>query len=845
MPDQSFISKIVPAQTRTFLDTLAGNRAPITEKNFTSDELQQMRDAIQHSRMQPRNMYRSTDPNLSFEQAQKTRSGIEKIPLAERTKGSVGYSDYGNNRGRDDWDFTSSGAIRNTLGRFAYHKDPETGHLIATDTYKFTNDLPKITRPTSDYQGMSTFDKIKTIAADTFRSDGGFNSLPSRIGNAFIGSDGRPVNVDLGEANFKQGGLMFRPMAHHPHNMASGLASLGRGGDSTLVHMSPNEVQGLQKLALAHGGSLTINPHTGLPEAGFLSKILPMLGGVLTGIFAPEFLPEEAVATGLIGKASGETWGQAVMSGLSAYGAGAGASSIANYMATPAVTGATAETITPEINGMSANILPDASQWAGYQPATAGVGDLTVAGAPSATGVPTSFSSELEGAPGAATSATTIPGSPATSATWGAPAAPPADVPAQSAWDQFKASPTQAAKSFYQGLGSNSISRMAALGGIGTGLSGLASAAQSSIPGVTNQNEYYVQAPGGKPLFTPGTINPNIAKLGYLPAGQEAFIGQGFNPGVYTTTSPVAATPGQPVLNAKKGGLMSLRHFDAGGSTVNPSVGEQMLSAAQTNYPGPAAPTPTAQSQALSNMNAYYANQMQNPSSILPATPPPTAMNDYLSQLNQMVTPPTVTGGTPTPMPSTSPVNATVGDGTTPPASTPNTPAGLLAAARDRLGGMGNAYGDMPSMTWNPQTLSWDMGTPTSSIPSDVTVGGIPSTTTAGYPIGNDYSPSLRMASGGLADLGHTYAAGGKLLRGPGDGMSDSIPAVIGGHKPQRAALADGEFVVPADVVSHLGNGSTEAGSRKLYAMMDKVRHARTGNKKQGKQINPDNYLPA
>jgi hypothetical protein len=99
-------------------------------------------------------------------------------------------------------------------------------------------------------------------------------------------------------------------------------------------------------------------------------------------------------------------------------------------------------------------------------------------------------------------------------------------------------------------------------------------------------------------------------------------------------------------------------------------------------------------------------------------------------------------------------------------------------------------------------------------------------------------------AEGGLMGL-HTYAAGGRLLRGPGDGMSDSIPAVIQGAKPQRAALADGEFVIPADVVSHLGNGSTEAGSKHLYAMMDKVRRARTGNPKQGKQINPDRFMPA
>jgi hypothetical protein len=86
------------------------------------------------------------------------------------------------------------------------------------------------------------------------------------------------------------------------------------------------------------------------------------------------------------------------------------------------------------------------------------------------------------------------------------------------------------------------------------------------------------------------------------------------------------------------------------------------------------------------------------------------------------------------------------------------------------------------------------------------------------------------------------YAKGG-YLDGPGDGMSDSIPATIEGRQPAR--LADGEFVIPADVVSHLGNGSTKAGSQRLYGMLDKVRKARTGTKKQGKQINPNKYMPA
>jgi hypothetical protein len=104
----------------------------------------------------------------------------------------------------------------------------------------------------------------------------------------------------------------------------------------------------------------------------------------------------------------------------------------------------------------------------------------------------------------------------------------------------------------------------------------------------------------------------------------------------------------------------------------------------------------------------------------------------------------------------------------------------------------------------------------------------------------NLYNSKL-LARGGIADLGG-YSDGGRMLKGPGDGMSDSIPGVIGGRQPAR--LADGEFVVPADVVSHLGNGSTDAGARKLYAMMDKVRRARTGNKKQAPAVKTDKFIP-
>jgi hypothetical protein len=93
------------------------------------------------------------------------------------------------------------------------------------------------------------------------------------------------------------------------------------------------------------------------------------------------------------------------------------------------------------------------------------------------------------------------------------------------------------------------------------------------------------------------------------------------------------------------------------------------------------------------------------------------------------------------------------------------------------------------------------------------------------------------------ADTGLRLLAKGGFLEGSGDGMSDDIPAMIDGDQP--AALSTGEYVVSADVVSGLGNGSSEAGAKRLHAMMDRVRKATTGRKAQATEINPNNYLPA
>jgi len=97
--------------------------------------------------------------------------------------------------------------------------------------------------------------------------------------------------------------------------------------------------------------------------------------------------------------------------------------------------------------------------------------------------------------------------------------------------------------------------------------------------------------------------------------------------------------------------------------------------------------------------------------------------------------------------------------------------------------------------------------------------------------------PAQQLASGGIAGLKE-----GKFLDGRTDGMADKKPAMIDGEQP--AALSDGEFVIPADVVSHLGNGNSDAGAKVLEDMMARVRKERTGSTKQGKEINPEEFLP-
>jgi hypothetical protein len=159
----------------------------------------------------------------------------------------------------------------------------------------------------------------------------------------------------------------------------------------------------------------------------------------------------------------------------------------------------------------------------------------------------------------------------------------------------------------------------------------------------------------------------------------------------------------------------------------------------------------------------------------------------------------------------------------------------MLMLSQMGKGGGGSSQASIPALSANRSQLPY-------SPPSRPGAGG----TTYFSPM--TYAPRMAgggeivMGGGGISSLG-SYSDGGRLLKGPGDGVSDGIPATIAGKQPAR--LANGEFVVPARIVSELGNGSTDAGADRLYAMMDRVQKARRKTKNVAADTKAHKYLPA
>jgi hypothetical protein len=488
------------------------------------------------------------------------------------------------------------------------------------------------------------------------------------------------------------------------HKLAKKVQSTGRGQDSMLVHMSPREVRGLQQLARIKGGALTTNPETGLPEAGFLEDILPMV-----------------------------------------------AAGAAIYF--------TAGAATPML--MSAGMGPTA---AGIL-AGAGSGALIGAGSAAIQGGDVGKAALIGGATGAITS----------------------------------------------GIGS-------AMGGGGAPVPGAegTSAVAANAP-VGQATQVGTQAINVNPA-TGAVIDP-LAGAGntfsYNPAGE--MVPSNYAPQITGTQNPQVLTSGvgTPPTPPNPADV---------GKSANQLAGERLqqqdaarVAAAQKDPNASWWSKQSAMEKAgYSTLGAGLVAGLNAP----PNTVGDTGEEDYTSSLQRIS--PNFTAQEPIqPNPyyrARYPVYAAQG--------------GLMDAYQ--AGGPVERMSQM-NTSINPQGGMYPQGM------IDKTQYALPTQRPTSMEV-IDAGAQRMFARGGIADLG-SYSDGGRMLKGPGDGMSDSIPGVIGGKQPAR--LADGEFVVPADVVSHMGNGSTDAGAKKLYAMMDKVRKARTGKKKQAPAVNAFRFLPA
>jgi hypothetical protein len=553
------------------------------------------------------------------------------------------------------------------------------------------------------------------------------------------------------------------------------LANQGRGKDTMLVHMTPREVGSLQTLAKAQGGSLSINPDTGLPEAGFLDSMLPMIvGGGLMAMGVPA--PMIGLGVGGLQTLRTGNIGKGISAGLGAYGgaglagglAGMGADTIANQQVPMNLDMATA---TPE------QVTKYATD---FQSARDAVGpmDALGAGAAQAFNNPSQFVTNMEGG--------------ANLAKTGLAAAAPLLM------DTGKVTQPQV-----QGSGPNPYRYRFERGEA----SPFPEASRAGVERSYFPNARYVQYAGGGAVEAMSDANAIGANTGFPMAD--------ISRGAYAT--PYQQPISQNVVTG------------AGDTRVDPYSGEERLADGGTAEENPLLSSPYFVTQQLDNREGGGTAPPAPPSN---GSPTGSIAGDIGYALSGI---PGISGAIASAlMDSFSSISPT----------SINAINGLDAQSdAATAAGLGNAPTVSDAATTSAAISDSLGGFAASESAPSVSDGGPAGDGAAGE--ANGGLLHQKYAMGGLSDLGG-YSDGGRLLRGPGDGVSDSIPAVIG--KKQPARLADGEFVVPARIVSELGNGSTEAGARKLYAMLDRVQKARgktVGKGKVAHNSRADKYLPA
>ena len=655
------------------------------------------------------------------------------------------------------------------------------------------------------------------------------------------------------------------------HQLANHMSAQGRGPDSALVHMSPREVAGLQSLAMAHGGSLTVNPQTGLPEAGFLDRLLPtLLGGAATFFSGGAITPLMAAAgVGGLTALTSKDLGKGLMAGLGAYGGGSITEGLMGFgesaIGAEAAKAAMPSDVFP-LGGEGAGIAETASQTAragatNFDRLSRGVteGFKNPMGAVSAIG----GGSKLMGAGMlAAPLMSALSGKEATSVpTFG-----------QTQFDPRAANVNMGRKlrDYQDDTGSSgqrgyftpmNIDRNAAEGGFVSD-GGIERFAGGGIPLDPN---YDYSGYGRKPqarvapvvqpkaLPKPDFVGADGKTYRYDPMKKSWYVFKDVpektNPGVETLMGSAGA-PGNDVVGDRPEGSYNM------GYGVNPYAGSP-----QAFANGP-----------LGYLAGSIANAFSTPKTAaeIEATPvevrtgvPTQAGIDYGKTGFGKTGDPDQDIGV-TPAAPDAPNTGSTGTNTNTGATGMGT--GTTGGSPAQAGDIGNPGG--PAAPAGPDPNAGEGGVGGINGPGGI--GGGPAAGPAAGPEGPGADVGVGVgvgadagiggvggvdpfaaggltafASGGLGSLGG-YSDGGRLLRGPGDGVSDSIPATVGNRQPAR--LADGEFVVPARIVSELGNGSTEAGARALYKMMDRIqanRRKTTGKNSVAVNSKSHKYLPA
>lgn len=218
--DWKELYQMIPLQVRTFGETVTGDTSPITQQNLSEADIDRLQDVIAASRSYKQGLidqfYGQDNPdmdNYAYNQYKKAFPNEEAVQYFKSGGGNVSYDDYYNARqgGRGDLDISPSASIMNTLGQFSYSTaDNHEKTLNIADSYDFYNDynaqvMPREVANTARYEGLDNLDKLKLLAKETWQMPGrqadmktGIQSLPSRLGNAFVGKDNaRPVNIQF------------------------------------------------------------------------------------------------------------------------------------------------------------------------------------------------------------------------------------------------------------------------------------------------------------------------------------------------------------------------------------------------------------------------------------------------------------------------------------------------------------------------------------------------------------------------------------------------------------------------------------------------------------------------